>query len=219
MKSKQLTKWMEQVFLYLIIPVFIYLYIDELRDLTKGISLIALFLPGISVILFIVLKKKYKMTNKEIFYIGSWKKEWKSLLLMFTISVILYSWITWYYMPEYFMKFPLENFPQWILVMFLYPILSVIPQGIIYRLFFFQRYQSLYRNHIVLIVFSALYFCFAHIIFNNFIAIGFTIMGGLLFAWRYYRSRSILISCLEHSLYGNLLFTIGIGKFLVVEMQ
>ncbi|MXV38623.1 hypothetical protein GO491_08035 [Flavobacteriaceae bacterium Ap0902] len=52
--------------------------------------------------------------------------------------------------------------------------------------------------------------------FQNFIAIGFTFLGGFLFAWRYHRSRSILISCLEYALYGNLLFTIGIGKYLAM---
>jgi hypothetical protein len=41
-----------------------------------------------------------------------------------------------------------------------------------------------------------------------------TFAGGVLFAKRYSDTRSLVISMIEHALYGNYLFTIGFGKYL-----
>jgi membrane protease YdiL (CAAX protease family) len=97
--------------------------------------------------------------------------------------------------------------------MVLYPILSVYPQGIIYRAFFFERYRTLFPNPAVLIMMSAIAFSFAHIIFPNPIAVSFTLVGGLLFAWRYASTGSLFASSFEHALYGCWIFTIGLGDF------
>jgi membrane protease YdiL (CAAX protease family) len=37
--------------------------------------------------------------------------------------------------------------------------------------------------------------------------------GGLIFAWRYLRTNSFWAVALEHALYGNLIFTIGLGVY------
>jgi uncharacterized protein len=97
--------------------------------------------------------------------------------------------------------------------MVLYPVLSVYPQGIIYRAFFFERYRTLFPNSVLLIVASAVAFSFAHIIFRNAIAVIFTLVGGLLFAWRYADTASLFTSSFEHALYGCWMFTIGLGHY------
>jgi membrane protease YdiL (CAAX protease family) len=101
----------------------------------------------------------------------------------------------------------------WALVMALYPALSVYPQGIIYRTFFFQRYRGLFPKSWVMIALSAMAFSFVHIIFRNWLAVIFTLIGGVLFAWRYYSTRSLYTSAFEHALYGCFLFTIGLGEY------
>lgn len=219
MNPSHIYKWIEQIIIYLMMPIGLYIYMDDIRALTKGMSLVVLFLPAIALILLAILKFKYQMSYKRMLYIGSWRQEWKSVLILFLIAVVLISGVTWILMPESFLKFPREKFSWWLIIMFFYPLFSVIPQGIIYRLFFFERYQGLFKNNGMLILFSAGYFCFGHIIFNNLVALAFTMIGGLLFAWRYHRSQSLVISCIEHALYGNFLFTIGIGRFLVVGLQ
>jgi membrane protease YdiL (CAAX protease family) len=40
-----------------------------------------------------------------------------------------------------------------------------------------------------------------------------TLVGGLLFAHTYWKTRSLLVSAIEHALYGCLLYTIGLGRF------
>jgi membrane protease YdiL (CAAX protease family) len=60
---------------------------------------------------------------------------------------------------------------------------------------------------------SAFAFGYAHIIFLNWIAVAMTTFGGFLFARDYTRHRSLSLVCLEHALYGCLIFTVGLGRF------
>jgi CAAX protease family protein len=107
----------------------------------------------------------------------------------------------------------------WAVVMVLYPVLSVYPQSLIYRAFIFHRYRTLFPGPLAMIVASALAFSFVHIIFRNPIAVTFTLIGGLLFAWRYRQSGSLFVSAFEHALYGCWLFTIGLGAFFYRGMR
>ena len=50
------------------------------------------------------------------------------------------------YAPAAFLSFPRTNPVFWGLVMVLYPVLSVYPQGIAYRLFLFERYRVLFGS-------------------------------------------------------------------------
>ena len=101
----------------------------------------------------------------------------------------------------------------WALIMLLYPLLSVYPQELIYRAFFFHRYQPLFGSGILMILASALAFGFAHIIFGNWLAVTLCILGGFLFSLTYQHSGSLLFTCLDHAIFGNFIFTIGLGRF------
>jgi len=101
----------------------------------------------------------------------------------------------------------------WAIVMVAYPVASVYPQGVLYRAFFFERYTALFPGKWAMIVASAGAFAFLHIIFRNWLAVDLTIAGGLLFAWRYDKTKSLAASGFEHALYGCWLFTVGLGQF------
>ncbi|MDX1388111.1 MAG: CPBP family intramembrane glutamic endopeptidase [Acidobacteriota bacterium] len=101
----------------------------------------------------------------------------------------------------------------WGTLMVLYPVLSVYPQGLVYRAFIFHRYRPLFRNRWMRIVASALAFSMVHVIFENWIAPLLTLAGGLLFAWTYARTRSALVASFQHALFGCFSFTIGLGWF------
>jgi membrane protease YdiL (CAAX protease family) len=101
----------------------------------------------------------------------------------------------------------------WLLVMIVYPVLSVYPQGIVYRAFLMHRYANLFQAPWLMILVSAAAFGFMHLVFRNPLAVAMTFFGGLLFAWRYETTHSLALSSLEHALYGCLLFTIGLGKY------
>jgi len=99
------------------------------------------------------------------------------------------------------------------LIFLLYPLLSVYPQELLYRAFFFHRYQPLFGSGWGMLLASALAFGFVHIIFRNWVAVGLCVIGGFLFSLTYQSSGSLLLACLDHAIFGNFLFTIGLGQF------
>jgi membrane protease YdiL (CAAX protease family) len=98
----------------------------------------------------------------------------------------------------------------WALIMVLYPI-SAYAQEIAFRTFFFHRYAALFERRAARIAASGLLFGWAHVAVNNVAAIALATVAGLLFAATYDRSRSTLLVSLEHALYGDFVFTVGLG--------
>lgn len=139
--------------------------------------------------------------------------QFSSIVICFLLSALAIGLTVRVAAPNLLLSFVRTHPQLWALVMVLYPVLSVYPQGIIYRCFLMHRYASLLPSNLALIVVSAAAFAFMHIIFRNPLAVLLTFVGGLLFAWRYYVTGSLFTSALEHSLYGCWLFTIGLGKF------
>ncbi len=116
--------------------------------------------------------------------------------------------------PEQFMELPKTNLRLWVLVMVLYPLLSVYPQGILYRGLFYARYACLFRSERGAWLAGAAAFSLAHLVFANVWAVALTFAGGLLINRMYRRTGSLLASDLEHAAYGQLVFTTGWGRFL-----
>lgn len=96
-----------------------------------------------------------------------------------------------------------------------YPWVSVYPQNVIYRAFFCHRYATILGSGWAMILISAALFSFGHYMFGNWIVLVLTFAGGILFTRTYLRSRSLLLSVIEHALYGLLCFSIGIGIYLL----
>ncbi len=118
------------------------------------------------------------------------------------------------YEPERFLALPIAKPWQWLAVILFYPLFSAFVQELLFRNFFFHRYEKLFKGrYLSLIVTNALVFAYVHVVFENWIAVIFTFFGGFLFAHTYLKSRSTLLTAIEHSLYGDLLYTIGLGYY------
>ncbi|MDD5033537.1 MAG: CPBP family intramembrane metalloprotease [Methylococcaceae bacterium] len=117
------------------------------------------------------------------------------------------------FLPEQFLFLPTQKPGLWGLIMLLYPLLSVLPQEIIYRAFFFRRYAGLFTSQCSMMAANALAFGWLHLIFGNTLAVVMTLLGGWWFAATYCKTRSLRLVCLEHSLYGMAIFTLGLGTF------
>jgi len=140
-------------------------------------------------------------------------QELRALFLRFLVlapPIVVFAWWFW---PESFLSLPRTHIRLWLLIMVLYPLLSVWPQEMLYRALLYVRYEPLFGRGVGFIAASAGAFGFAHVIFLNPIAVIMTAIGGFLFARDYARHRSLRLSCLEHSLYGCLIFTVGLGRF------
>jgi membrane protease YdiL (CAAX protease family) len=109
---------------------------------------------------------------------------WVILAIFAVVAVVIWLGGRWF-APQLQWNFVRNNPVFWAIVMVAYPVLSVYPQGIIYRAFFFERYGAFFPSRWVMIVASAAAFAFMHLIFRNWLAVGLTFAGGMLFAWRY----------------------------------
>jgi hypothetical protein len=106
-----------------------------------------------------------------------------------------------------------QNPGLWALVMAAYPALSVYPQGVLYRAFFFERYACLFPEKWMMVLASATAFAFLHIIFRNGLAVALTFFGGLIFSSLYASTASPAATGLLHALLGCWLFTAGLGRY------
>jgi len=120
---------------------------------------------------------------------------------------------TWLVLPEQFLELPLHRPQIWLMVMVGYPLLSVWPQEMLFRRFALTRYAPLFGTGLGFVAASSLAFGFVHIIFLNPFAVLLSTAGGALFALEFARHRSLPLVCLEHALYGCLLFSVGLGRF------
>jgi membrane protease YdiL (CAAX protease family) len=136
----------------------------------------------------------------------------KNILIRFSYCAIALFAFTCIAIPERLFNLPLHRPGIWALVMILYPLLSVIPQEILFRSFFFRRYHSYVSPHLLILI-SSLAFGWTHIVLRNWVAVLFSFAGGLIFSSTYYRTRSLALICFEHALYGCYIFTIGLGFY------
>lgn len=140
------------------------------------------------------------------------RKALKRVLKRFSIIAFILIFFTYIFHEERLFTFMFEKPMTYLFVILIYPVLSVIPQELIFRKYFFYRYKSTLFPKAML-VFNSFIFGFVHIIFQNPIAVVFSVIGGYMFARTYTKTNSFTLVCIEHSLYGNLLFTIGLGDF------
>ncbi|RMH64877.1 MAG: CPBP family intramembrane metalloprotease [Bacteroidetes bacterium] len=115
--------------------------------------------------------------------------------------------------PDLWLRFPREAPGLWLTILVTYPLLSAYPQEIIFRAFLFHRYRALFPGRRRRILVSGLVFGLAHLFFLNGPALVLSSLGGLLFARTYARSGAVLPAAVEHTLWGLLLFTVGLGRY------
>jgi membrane protease YdiL (CAAX protease family) len=135
------------------------------------------------------------------------------LLLRDVVFLVLLGIAVWIFRPDLLFSLVKRSPILWVAVMVFYPLLSVYPQELLYRAYFFHRYRPLFGSGWGILSASALAFGFVHIIFGNWLAVALCVMGGLLFSLTYQSSGSLLLTCLDHAIFGNFIFTIGLGRF------
>jgi uncharacterized protein len=116
--------------------------------------------------------------------------------------------------PDSFSHVPLYQPLPWLVSSISYLSMSVIPQELLYRAYLFHRYRFLFKGKLLPIVISTLSFSFAHIVYENYLALGLTLIGGYFFSVTYQKSRSLIITVMEHFIYGMLIFSSGVGDII-----
>lgn len=204
------SRWAEMVGGFLILPVVVGLWVAP-----------AWWIPALWLIAFAGWLKLRRgpdpASDSEFWGKVAWREKAPELRRMIErylvcAGALMLALIFW--SPERLFDFPKKDAILWLAIMILYPVFSVYPQELLYRKYFFRRFGPLFRNSAQLAWASAVVFSWMHVIFRNEFALALTFIGGWFFADTYRRTRSLRLACLEHALYGNLAFTIGLGNFI-----
>ena len=190
--------------IFVIIPVIIYLFLPlPILPILWMISFLSLW----------AIFKDKTFDRDSLWRASALKQNYKSMLKQFIIIAAVMTALIYLFIPDHLFSLIKKDPLLWGLIMILYPIISVYPQELLYRTFFFHRYKMLFNRRSQMITVNALLFGYMHIIFQNWIAVGLTVLGGLLFASLYERTRSTLFVSVAHALYGELIFTAGLGTY------
>lgn len=139
----------------------------------------------------------------------------RPVLLRFLVLGAIVATLVALFIPERFFELPRSRPMVWAIIMLGYPIFSVYPQEIIYRAFVFHRYAPVFTSRATIIAASAGAFAYMHIIFNNWIAVTLSLIGGVLFGATYSTKKSLVAAWLDHAVWGCFVFTIGLGWFFI----
>lgn len=204
-QTRRLRLWLEIAVIFIGIPPLIMLAGQ------RWLMLVALWLGAAFAV--VAMKKLQGFNHRREWNLAGVKAGIAPVLARFIILSLFLLIFTAWHDPERLFSFPRERPVVWAAVMLLYPVLSVWPQELLFRSFLSWRYGSLFPGPQAYAIASAILFGYAHILFLNWIAIVFSAAGGLMFAHTYRRHKSLALACLEHALYGCLVFTLGLGWY------
>lgn len=139
--------------------------------------------------------------------------EWRLILGFAAGGAVVTFGLAWLLVPGRFLAMPRYSPELWLMIMLLYPVLSAAPQEVIFRSLFFHRYEFLFGDPRVVLAVNALVFSFAHLFYQNPVALGLTLLGGFIFGWVYLRYRSLPLVVVLHAIAGQLVFTSGLGVY------
>lgn len=199
----------EIIILFIIVPVLLAVYKLKIP------LMLVLLVFGILIFLFLKYDDSFDLKKIKKFNLSA--KQLRKMIAVFLFSAVIMVMLI--YIIDKNRLFLLVKKVPWLLLLIsvFYPLFSVIPQTLIYRLFFFHRYKKLYKNDTLKIIFSALFFAFGHLLYKNVLVLLLAFVAGLIFSYHYYKTKSFWISVIEHSLYGVWLFASGLGYFFVSQ--
>ncbi len=200
-----LYKGIELFIIFFLIPVsFVLKYAPWIK--------LAIGVMGFIYIVFVLLNvehEKFRIAKNL-----NWRAFFKQTFFKLIAIVCITTVFVWFTNKEALFGVLLNKPKLWFFILFIYSFFSVYPQELIYRTFYFKRYHNIFKNKNLFVFVNAIVFSLGHIFFMNALVMVFTFLGGLLFAFTFYKTRSTLLVSIEHAIYGCWLFTVGMGDML-----
>jgi CAAX protease family protein len=206
-KQKSL-RALECMFLFFILPVAAPLFRKQIAFKVIPLTVI------ISVFCILLLWRDPAFDCRRLISIKGLSAHLWKIIGIFIPAAGALGFLTYYAYPNLFLAFPIRHPVSWALLMILYPPFAAYSQEIIFRSWFFHRYAVLFASSQVMVMMSALSFGLAHLFYGNWVAPVIASAGGVIFGYRYLRTDCLTAVALEHGLWGDFLFSIGIGWFL-----
>ncbi|MDB4438920.1 CPBP family intramembrane metalloprotease [bacterium] len=203
--KNQTKLFLEFLTLFVILPMALCLSIGIWIKVTLG-------LLGFGFVVSVLSQEKYTLLKGGAKgFPTDLKKQIITVLALLIPATIFFVYI---YDSEQLFYVVRNNPIVWVVIFFVYSFMSVLPQEVLYRSFFFHRYRSLFTNNVVLVLINALVFSLGHLFFENTLVLVITFLGGLIFGYTYLKTKSLRLVFIEHTIYGYWLFTVGMGDML-----
>jgi hypothetical protein len=197
---------LEFLVLCIVVPTYIII--------TKSAPFMFSFLWGATLYCYLILRICF---HENLKHIWNWAevnwKNFKHILVRWVLATLGMVAFIYVYDPErlFFLVRERPGFLPFLMV--LYPILSALPQELIFCSFFFVRYEPYFGKSYKMVLASAILFAYAHILYLNPVAPVLSLLGGVIFAQTYLKTKSLALVTIEHGLYGNSLFIVGLGWY------
>lgn len=191
----------EWIMLFIFFPLLIF---SEWLEINRHIIIL-------HTVLYVLWHERYNLLSSPLpsTPILNWQWLWGRIILIVSMLFIM----AYLVLKDKFLLLPRTRPALWLMIMLLYPMLSALPQEIVYRQFYFRRYAVLWPDSNLLIATNVFCFVLLHLMYDNWIAVGFSLIGGIIFARAYQQTQSLYWLWLEHSIYGLAIFTSGWGQF------
>lgn len=137
---------------------------------------------------------------------------WPVVLGFAAVTLAVSLAVVWATAPDAAFRLVQEQPYLLAMIVLFYPILSALPQELIFRPLFFRRYGGLLPAGGLLAVNAAL-FSLAHLMYWSVVVAAMTFAGGLVFGWAYRNRRSFPLAVVLHAVAGWVVFTVGLGVF------
>ena len=200
--------WAELVVLFVGVPLAMLVWFEELRA-ARALFPVILGLAGVALFL---LWRTPGWRFRDLWR-GPVLSEWPLFLGFAVVTAVISVAIVFAMNPDYFLYIVARRPEIWLMIMVAYPLLSALPQEIIYRTLFFERYQGLFPSVWMALAVNGALFAWGHLFYDNWIAIAMTAGGGLVMAYGYLRHRSTITAWVLHTISGNIIFTASLGPY------
>lgn len=196
--------WVEFLLFYLAAPVLIAVFLPPTQMFP------ALFLFTAGGVALLSLTPGFRWAELRHGW-ANWS--WREIVLFAAaVSVVSVAVLLWS-RPGALFVLPRERPGLLAMIWLLYPLISALPQELLFRALFFRRYFSLLPNGGAAHVLNAALFSLAHLMYWSWIVATMTFFGGLLFSWAYRQRGSFFLAVLLHAVAGNILFAVGLGVY------
>ena len=201
--------WAELVVLFVGLPAAIFFLINDLQIWLMPL----LGLVGIVCLAVLLADNQFK--RFRLWHTTDFLHHFKTALKLFIPWACLMMAAVYLIRPDLFLDWPLHQTGLWLTTLLIYPVVSVIPQEIIFRTFFFHRYKPIMPSKRWRWAVSTFLFGLAHLVYGNWVAVILSWCGGALFGYRYLQTRSTPVVVVEHTMWGCFIFTVGLGAWLI----
>ena len=192
--------WLEFAFLYLGVPMV----------LAFALPPSAMFsVLGVATIVGLVLLHRTQGFDWRDLIAGT--IPWKAIAVGALVTAVVAVSLTLWLFPQNLFFLPRRAPSIWLMIMVLYPLVSALPQELVFRPLFFRRYGRLFPGRGLSLAVNAMVFALAHIMYRDPLVFAMTAVGGWVFAWVYAVRGSFLGAVLLHAIAGCLIFTSGLG--------